>query len=356
MISGIRPDVRCHDVRLLFVKLKNIGDALLLTPTLTAARRLYPKAEIHVLVRSGTEGILAGCPAIDRLHVTAAPEPERRTAAWRQTIRLLRDLRRVGFDHVFELGDNSRGRWLSWLSGARQCTTNDASKTLSVWWRRSFQVRSQFRWFDRHRVEKDFYTVNDGLPLEGVIPPLIFAAEKTEPCAIKNARDTFVVLHPGTRWQWKHWPEERWIALGRHLQQQHKLRIIVSCGTASEEIALADQICEGLGGDVISTRGQLNWAQLAGLLHQARLFVGVDTAAMHLAAACQCPIVALFGPSRPVQWSPWKARHRLIESPFTPGIGVSEKSIPRDVDPMKSITLADVVNGVDDMVAELDQK
>ena len=33
---------------------------------------------------------------------------------------------------------------------------------------------------------------------------------------------------------------------------------------------------------------------------------------MHLAAACQCPTVAIFGPSVPTQWRPWRVRHRLL--------------------------------------------
>jgi ADP-heptose:LPS heptosyltransferase len=40
--------------------------------------------------------------------------------------------------------------------------------------------------------------------------------------------------------------------------------------------------------------------------------VGVDTAAMHLAAACQCPTVAIFGPSSVAEWRPWKVAHRLV--------------------------------------------
>ena len=45
--------------KLLFIKLKHIGDALLLTPTLTAARAACPQAQIWVVVRKGSEGILA---------------------------------------------------------------------------------------------------------------------------------------------------------------------------------------------------------------------------------------------------------------------------------------------------------
>ena len=43
--------------------------------------------------------------------------------------------------------------------------------------------------------------------------------------------------------------------------------------------------------------GQLSLKQLAALTAQAQLFIGVDSAPMHIAAAMQTPVVALFGPS-----------------------------------------------------------
>ncbi|TMP97736.1 MAG: hypothetical protein E6L09_12785 [Verrucomicrobia bacterium] len=32
----------------------------------------------------------------------------------------------------------------------------------------------------------------------------------------------------------------------------------------------------------------------------------------HLAAACQCPTVAIFGASNVAEWRPWKAPHRSV--------------------------------------------
>jgi heptosyltransferase-3 len=42
------------------------------------------------------------------------------------------------------------------------------------------------------------------------------------------------------------------------------------------------------------------------------VFVGVDTAATHLAAACQCPIVGLYAYTLMHQWKPWRAHDRLF--------------------------------------------
>jgi heptosyltransferase-3 len=38
----------------------------------------------------------------------------------------------------------------------------------------------------------------------------------------------------------------------------------------------------------------------------------VDTAAMHLAAACHCPVVAIFGDTVAKHWQPWRVAHRLV--------------------------------------------
>ncbi|MBI4661671.1 MAG: glycosyltransferase family 9 protein [Verrucomicrobia bacterium] len=299
-------------MRLLFVKLKHIGDSLLLTPTLAAVREAYPDAAIWVAVREGCEGILAGCPAIDRVLTTAAPEHERRPKlSWWSDLGLVRTLRRERFDFVFELSDGDRGRWLAWASGAKHRCTNTAFQPLPWWWRFAFDAESKFDWPSRHRVEKDFYTVHDFLPLPGKIPPLVFEKHLAAPWGETRLRSRYVVLHPGTRWRRKRWPEEKWIEFGRSLLSYSE-QLVISVGPAPEEIRLAANLAAAVGPAAISTEGKLSWRQLAGLLFGAQLFVGVDTAAMHLAAACQCPVVALFRPAEVSQWRPWCVPHRVV--------------------------------------------
>ena len=108
-------------MRLLFIKLKHIGDALLLTPTLRAVRETYPQSEIWVVVRQGTEGILEGCPYMDRLITASSPEKGRRGLMDRvRQIQMTWKLRQEHFDYAFELSDGDRGRWLAGLSGAKE--------------------------------------------------------------------------------------------------------------------------------------------------------------------------------------------------------------------------------------------
>ena len=48
------------------------------------------------------------------------------------------------------------------------------------------------------------------------------------------------------------------------------------------------------------------------LTARARLFIGVDSMPMHLAAAMGTPTVALFGPSREAEWGPWNVEQRVV--------------------------------------------
>lgn len=302
-------------MRLLFIKLKHIGDALLLTPTLTAVKARHPDSEIWVVVRKGTEGILAGCPAIDHLLTTSAPETGKRSLKDSLGgLALVRQLRRQRFDYAFELSDGDRGRWLAWLSGARERVATRVYTRINWIARRAITRFSATDWLPGHRVEKDFLLVKEALGLEGAAPALVFDRERTRVWPPAEGLGDFAVLHPGTRWKRKRWPFAHWLALGRHLQSRG-LKLIISAGPDAEEREDAARLQSELGAGTLSTDGQTDWTQLAGLLHRARLFAGVDTAAMHLAAACQCPTIAVFGPSIVKFWRPWRVPFRIVTTP-----------------------------------------
>jgi heptosyltransferase-3 len=300
-------------MRILLTKLKHIGDALLMTPTIDAIRARHPDAEIVVVVRKGTEGILAGCTAIDRVLTAAAPEGNRRSALnWLEEARVIADLRRNKFDCAFELSDGDRGRWVCALARAKVRCTNDSLIKLPRIWKLAFKSVSHFEWRYRHRVEKDFFTVAHVLDVGDAPGPMRFARKRAMRSWVSERTGAgAIVFHPATRMAEKFWPEERWIELGRALKKAG-VPIVVSVGPAAEEIALGERVTAGIGAETFCTKGTLTWAQLAEVLYTARVFVGVDTAAMHLAAACQCPTVAIFGLSSVVQWKPWQVPNRVL--------------------------------------------
>lgn len=299
-------------MRILFIKPKYIGDTLLLTPTIAAIKRAYPAAEIWVLVRRGCEGILSGCPGIHRiLTVTPVAECARPKHSWWLDTLTLLELRKVVFDYVFELGDGHRARWFALFTRKRLLFSVNPDGEMKPFWQKRFDGIAKFNWRFRHRVEKDFMSVHEFLPLPLPIPSLVFERSRTTAWPAAASLKSFAVLHPGTSQPRKEWSCDAWVKVGIHLLKQLS-NVVISSGPEAHETAQARRVQQALGERALCTLGTTTWSELADLLHRARLFAGVDTAAMHLAAACQCPIVALFGPTIEMHWHPWQANYQIL--------------------------------------------
>jgi heptosyltransferase-3 len=301
-------------MRILFTKLRHIGDNLLITPIIVATKQKFPEAEIWVAVRRGTEGILAGCPEIARLITTARPEEGKRTwTDFGADLATLTEVASTRFDYAFELGDNDRGRVLVAASCAAVRATHSGALGLNAFWRHSFTHIEKSDRDQLHQVAMDYMTPRIVLNLPEAIPPLRFDPSAADPWhgAGELESESFAMLHAATRWHCKSWPLERWReALSQILT--FTPRVIISCGPAAQEIAEAQALCAGFGERVITTGGSASWRELAWLLGRARYYVGVDTAAMHLAAAMQTPVVSLFGHSIPGQFGPWTCPHLMV--------------------------------------------
>jgi len=63
---------------------------------------------------------------------------------------------------------------------------------------------------------------------------------------------------------------------------------------------------------LIDLCGKTTIKQLAAVAARCDLFIGVDSAPMHIAAALNTPVIALFGPSGEEQWRPWGEGHATL--------------------------------------------
>jgi heptosyltransferase III len=298
-------------MRILFIKPKQIGDSLILTPTLTAVKQRYPSAEIWVVLRRGCEGILQGCPHIDRLLLVSEVEKrDRSLSSLLLEIRTRIQLLRQPMDYIFELGDGHRARGLLRFTRGPKYSVRPATP-LKPFAQKRFTGISSHDWSRTHRVEKDYFAVSEFLPLGLPIPALCFERSRATEWEPAKTFDQFAMMHVGCRQKANRWTTEGWIQVGRHLLEKFGA-LILSSGPAKEETDLAETIRAALGGNVLCTRGKTTWPEFAGLLFRARLLVCPNTAAMHLAAACQTPTVALFGPSNEDYWHPWQSSHRIV--------------------------------------------
>ena len=326
---SVSPHLRC-----LFIKPKMIGDTLLLTPTLDAVRTRYPEATIDVFVRSGCESILDGCRSHNEVFTTAPPHMDEARKTWGRTWHTMRTLRRQQYDWIFECSDTGRGRYAALVARGRHRVLNQlelsrhGSRFDRGLWPLVFSDSVDLELQGRHAIDSNYLLARDFLQLPPDPPmldyrPVKFAAAAANlrvPPGFRLAPSR-LVIHCGTRVAAKAWPDERWVELIRALAPQFD-QIFLSTGGSTGEGDLARRLAAIAPEKIFFSSGLLPWNQLAALLQGAHLFIGVDTAAMHLAAACRCPSVVIWGPTSAIIWGPRAANavivldNRIARPPF----------------------------------------
>ena len=125
-------------------------------------------------------------------------------------------------------------------------------------------------------------------------------------------QDNYIVIQPTSRWFFKCWREGRMSALINALSEAG-YPVVLTSGPDAREKQMIDTIMAGCpNARLHSLAGLLTLRQLASVIDHARLFIGVDSVPMHMAAALGTPLVALFGPSKLTFWRPWQAQGEVI--------------------------------------------
>lgn len=312
--------------RALVIKLRHHGDVLLAAPVISTLKRFAPQCEVDALVYADTAPMLEGHPALAQLH--RIDRNWKRQGLRRQggaEWRLIRDLRARHYDLVVHLSVHTRGAWLVRLLRPRWSV---APKFRAGFWARSFThfypAQSDPQ---RHTVDTNL----DSLRALGITPTAADQRVVLVPGAAAEARvgellarhglseRGFIHVHPASRWAFKCWPAGRVAALCDALAAKGWPLVLTSAPDCGEKALIAD-VCLARNGNAVSPAptfdlsGQLSLKELAALTARARLFVGVDSAPMHIAAAMGTPVVAIFGPSGDREWGPWGAGHRVVAS------------------------------------------
>jgi heptosyltransferase-3 len=299
--------------RVLVIKLKQPGDVLVSTPVIAALKEAWPNCHLTFLVPKGTEEMVAGHPGLDDLLVV-----DRRRETWRQKLRFIRELRGRRFDLVLELSGGDRGAIYAFLSGARE-RLGFERPGMPFWQRRGCFTRLLQRPpVKMHLVEQNLEALR-ALGIKPEKPRLRFFWDQEVEKRVQDllavhglAPGAFAVMHPGAGWRFKCWTPAGCARVLEHLHQRGLPVVITGTQAAHEQELLAAILMESRVAPV-NLAGRLSLKELGALIAQARLFFGMDSAPMHLAAAVDTPAVALFGPSGVFNWGPWGEGHLVLQ-------------------------------------------
>ena len=120
--------------------------------------------------------------------------------------------------------------------------------------------------------------------------------------------------HPKRRWD-----VARYAELGRTLQRDYGMQVVVVGGPA--DVAVQDELLHAIGPGATGLAGRLTLRQSGAVLERCRLFVGSDSAPMHLAAAVGTPCVEIschpmtgdpLHSNAPERFAPWGVASRVV--------------------------------------------
>jgi ADP-heptose:LPS heptosyltransferase len=129
--------------------------------------------------------------------------------------------------------------------------------------------------------------------------------------SLAGAPRPLIGIHSSGGRESKQWHLDRFAAVGRTLAESVGGTIVLT--GSSGDRALVDTVKRGLGSvRVVDAAGALDLPALAALLAELDVLITGDTGPMHLAAAMDTPVVALFGPSQPWRYGPLASRQRIV--------------------------------------------
>ncbi len=304
---------------ILLIQLADIGDAVLSFSSVRALRERYPQSKIMVAVREKSAELIALCPWADGV----IPVVEKKRSAWRELVfqwGFFRRLRRYNFDLVVDLRTGTRGAILAFLSGARERVgfySTDGRPWRDLVYSKIFRPALQ-PGLHMSRYLLDLlaaYGVATDHPQPEFIVPLAMQEQVDELLRQANVptNKPLVAVQPFSLWRYKELSTEKYVQLIGWIREKYQLPVLVVGGPGEEERVQA--IVEGCGQDgVYNFVGQTSIGLYGALLHRCRLFIGVDSAGQHLAAAAGVATVVIYGPSCPLTWAPQGERHLVVQN------------------------------------------
>lgn len=361
-----------HSMKRLLIRGTNwLGDAVLTTPALVRLREKFPDAHIALLTPKKLEQLWLHHPAVDDV-ISFSPG--------QGVFSVGRNLRQGKFDAALVLPNSPRAAIEVFLAGvpnrigyARPWRNFFLTQTVAP---RPNAVKM------RKRTVKEIKALTESNPKAGMRAPpfsqsgnqaheylhlaaalgahsdLTPAALVVTPDEVEAARQKFGLsgvstpifgLNPGAEYgPAKRWLIDRFVSAAKEIQRRTNCAWILFGGT--NDAGQTKQIRSALGNGmaVFDLAGKTSLRELMSLMKLCRIFLTNDTGPMHVAAALDVPVAAIFGSTSPELTAPLPATESRLQivasdAPCSPCF---LRECPIDFRCMKGITVENVLSSI----------
>ena len=293
-------------MKILILKFKTIGDVLLITPLISNLKQYYQNSTIDVAVNYGTEQMLTVNSNVNQVIIYNKEQIKNKSTISRiyNEYLFLQKIRSNKYDMIIDLDQGDRGALISKYSRANITigSLGIKNKLASDAYTKILPERGI-----RHIVETNLDPLRVlNIPIKSKKVEIFWDKEDiTSLNHIFFGIEKFIHIHPFSKVKNK---ELGVLALSEIIdfcENTLKIKVVITAAPLKRELEQIDRVLHACSSSPINLGGGLTLKQTAILNKKAKLFIGVDTAIMHISAANNIPTLALFGPTSPDVWGPW---------------------------------------------------
>jgi 3-deoxy-D-manno-octulosonic-acid transferase/heptosyltransferase-1 len=312
-------------MNILIVKLSAIGDVLHTLPALNALRHAFPQATITWLIEEAASELILGHEALDRVIVSKRKRwlkdvrGKNRGLAFQEIRAFVQELRDTRYDIILD--------FQALLKSAMLITLAKGDRKIG--YGRGMEHSEESWLFLNERIpamDMNIHALTRNLMM---LAPLGIFSQETEyrlPITLADrdhanrllsgtgrpSDQPVICINPVAKWETKLWRNDRFAQLADVLMERTGAAIVFT--GAMEDATSIENIRHQMKHPSLSTAGQTTLKVLAAIYERSNLLVTTDTGPMHLCAAVNTPVVALFGPTAPWRTGPFGEKHRIIRA------------------------------------------
>ncbi len=315
-----------------------LGDALFVSPLISALKYNFPQSRLSVLLLERVKAIFHNHPQIDNILIY-----NNRINLISLLTTIIR-LQRERFDAAFIIKPSLTRTLILRLAGIKEIIGFDNRKS---GWLLTVRIAPPHK--DLHRIDY-FLTILENMHLKIEKRKYEFFPSSEDKAYIDRLflqrninRDLpLLIINPGANWIPKRWPVDSFAELIKNIKMRLALNIII---TGSEkDRGLSEQIIRKSGECVFNFAGQTSLGQLGALMREADVVLSADSGPMHIAAAVGTKVVALFGPTSASITGPYPlSNHIVIQKDVGCRLPCYESSC-QDYRCMKAISVEEVAD------------
>jgi heptosyltransferase-3 len=296
----------------LFLKTKNIGDAIILTASIAALPAFYRFVDVICLPHS--EAIFKMNKRVR--HVFVIPRDKKSLDKISAYFNLFKRLFNERYDLLAHFSVDWRGAILARLLHVETSVSRQTDRRGSFW-HQSFDFLAPALDSERAMAEQDVDLLRSAnlykksaapaynLNISGLQKKKVNAWLKKHDIHVKNK---LVVIHASSRWKFKEIPVSTWAKI---IDELHSQKIDVVISGSHDDVKTNEMIFDLCELKPVLTK-DFSLIDTAALYERADLVLTIDSMSTHLASAVKTPVVSIFGPTNEKNWGPWKGKYKVI--------------------------------------------